>query len=195
MHRRTVVTSSRDADTLLRYAAYSGPAGAVVAMTAILAATWRSTTFSWAGSALSDLGTAPGTALLFNGGLVAGGAVGIAYALALRRSSSAVAGGYALSVVSMILVGVFPAGTPLHFPVAVAFFLLATATVSVDGWSRRATTAGRLGLALAVSHLLGWVVWLLGVRPGPGLALPELGGIVMFGGWIVFLAPPVQRAG
>jgi len=189
------VTNSRVADTLTRYAAHAGPAGALVAITAILAATWRSATFSWAGSALSDLGTASGTALLFNGGLVAGGAVGIAYALALRRSSIAVASSYALSIVSMSLVGVFPAGTPLHFPVAVAFFLLATATVSVDGWLRRATTAGRLGLALAVSHLLGWLVWLLGIRPGPGLALPELGGIVMFGGWVVFLAPPVQSGG
>ncbi|WP_256544784.1 DUF998 domain-containing protein [Halobellus inordinatus] len=189
------MTNSRVADTLMRYAAHAGPAGALVAITAILAATWRSATFSWAGSALSDLGTASGTALLFNGGLVAGGAVGIAYALALRRSSIAVASSYVLSIVSMVLVGVFPAGTPLHFPVAVAFFLLATATVSVDGWLRRATTAGRLGLALAVGHLLGWLVWLLGIRPGPGLALPELGGVVMFGGWVVFLAPPVRRGG
>ncbi|RLM94704.1 hypothetical protein D3D02_01570 [Halobellus sp. Atlit-38R] len=67
--------------------------------------------------------------------------------------------------------------------------------MSVDGWLRRATTAGRLGLALAVSHLLGWLVWLLGIRPGPGLALPELGGVVMFGGWVVFLAPPVRSGG
>ncbi|MGQ4555968.1 DUF998 domain-containing protein [Halobellus sp. GM3] len=175
----------------MREARHAGPAGAVVAAGAVFAATLRSSTFSWTDSALSDLGVAPETALLFNGGLVAGGIVGGAYALALREDDPTVAVGYLLSIAAMALVGIFPAGTAPHFPVAVAFFVLATATVTADGWRRRETASGRLALALAGLHFLGWIAWFGGVRPGPGLALPELGGVVMFGAWIIALAPPV----
>jgi len=171
----------------------AGPAGAVVAVAGICAAALRSPTFSLTHSALSDLGAAPGTAALFNGGLLAGAVVGAAYVLALRRHSTVVAVGYALSLLAMALVGVFPSGTAPHFPVAVAFFLLATATVAVDGWRRRATPTGRLSLALVAAHVSGWLAWLGGVRPGPGLALPELGGVVMFGVWVALLAPPIAE--
>mgnify|MGYP000294846247 CR=1 FL=1 len=174
-----------------RLAGAAGPFGAILAVVSIFAATLLSSTFSWSESALSDLGVAadPLVVLLFNGGLVAGGIVGIGYALALGRHSTGVAVAYALSVLAMILVGLFPAGTAPHLPVAVAFFLLATATVALDGWHRRSSTAGRVALALAAGHLLGWATWGVGLRPGPGLALPELGGVAMFGGWILFLAP------
>jgi len=172
----------------------AGPIGAVFTSAAIFAATVLSPTFSWTDSALSDLGVAadPLVALLFNGGLVAGGFVGVAFAFALRRHSRALAATYALSLLSMTLVGVFPAGTGPHFPVAVTFFVLATATVTLDGWRRRATTTGRFGLLLAAGHLAGWILWASGIRLGDGLALPELGGVVMFGAWLLAFAPPSQ---
>lgn len=173
---------------------HAGPIGAVFTSAAIFAATLRSPTFSWTYSALSDLGVAadPVVALLFNGGLVAGGFIGIAFALALRQHSLTLAVAYILSLLAMTLVGVFPSGTPPHFPVAVAFFLLATTTVVLDGWRRRASRTGQMGIALAVAHLAGWLLWMNGFRPGDGLALPELGGVVMFGAWLLWLAPPSQ---
>ncbi|MFC6872970.1 DUF998 domain-containing protein [Halobellus marinus] len=170
----------------------AGPAGAAVALGGVAAAIVRSPTFSWTTSALSDLGTAAETALLFNGGLVAGGVIALGYAAALRRQSISVAVGYALSIAAMIFVGVFPSGTAPHFPVAVAFFLFSTATVALDGWQRRTVLVGRLAIAGAAVHLLGWVLWGVGIRPGPGLALPELGGVALFAGWVLFFAPPVS---
>jgi len=189
-------SSSRpSADALARLARFSGPLGAVLTVGAILAAIALSPDFSWTGGALSDLGVAadPLVRLLFNGGLIGGAVVAVAFGRALRRDSTAVAAGYVLAIVAMALVGVFPAGTPLHFPVAVAFFLLATATVTLDGWRRRGTLPGRVALALAAGHVLGWLLWGAGVRPGPGLALPEVGGVAMFGLWVVALAPPIAR--
>ncbi|WP_336022354.1 DUF998 domain-containing protein [Halobellus salinisoli] len=173
----------------------AGPVGAIFTSSAILAATLLSPTFSWTESALSNLGVAaePFVALLFNGGLVAGAVIGLAYALALRPYSRTLAVGYVLSLLAMALVGVFPAGTDPHIPVAMAFFLLATATVTLDGWRRRTSTTGRAGLALAVVHLAGWILWSAGIRPGSGLALPELGGVVMFGAWLLVLAPPSRQ--
>ena len=172
----------------------AGPAGAVFTSSTILAATFLSPTFSWTESALSDLGVAadPLVALLFNGGLVGGAAVGLAYALALRPHSSPLGVGYALSLLAMALVGVFPAGTEPHFPAAIAFFLLAPATVTFDGWRRRASPTGRVSLLLAAGHVAGWILWSYGIRPGDGFALPELGGVVMFGAWLLVLAPPSQ---
>ncbi|WP_049985449.1 DUF998 domain-containing protein [Halobellus rufus] len=181
-------------DTTSPAARLAGPVGAIFTSSAILTATLLSPAFTWTDSALSDLGVAadPLVALLFNGGLVVGAAIGLAYALALRPHSSALAIGYALSVLAMGLVGVFPAGTDPHFPVAIAFFLLATATVTCDGWRRRASATGRASLVLAAAHVVGWTLWSYGVRPGDGFALPELGGVVMFGAWLLALAPPSQ---
>ncbi|MFA1610707.1 DUF998 domain-containing protein [Halobellus rubicundus] len=193
-HSRTDFSSSQRAE---RAARLSGPLGAVLTVGAIAAAIALSPEFSWTASALSDLGVAadPTVRLLFNGGLIAGGVVAVAYGRALGRHSTAVAVGYVLAIVAMALVGAFPSDTPLHFPVAVAFFLLATATVVIDGWRRRTTAAGRVALALAAGHALGWLLWGFEVRPGPGLALPELGGVVMFGLWVLALAPPVRGPG
>ena len=181
-------------DTTSSVARLAGPAGALFTSSAILAATLLSPTFTWADSALSDLGVAgdPLVALLFNGGLVVGAVVGLAYVLALRPHSNALAVGHAFSVLAMGLVGVFPAGTDPHFPVAVAFFLCATATVAFDGLRRRTSRTGRIGIALAAGHVVGWILWSNGIRPGDGLALPELGGVVMFGAWLLALAPPSQ---
>ncbi|WP_144901318.1 DUF998 domain-containing protein [Halobellus captivus] len=182
------------ADNVPAVARLAGPIGAAFTSASILAAALLSPTFSWTQSALSDLGAAsdPLVSLLFNGGLIAGGLVGAAYALALRPHSTVLAVGYVFSILAMALVGVFPAGTGPHMPVAIAFFLLATATVTLDGWRRRASTTGRVGLALAGGHIAGWLLWSAGIRPGPGLALPELGGVVMFGAWLLALSPPSQ---
>lgn len=86
----------------------------------ILAATPLSPAFSWTGSALSDLGVAPETAAVFNGGL---------------------------------------------------------------------PRAGAGALCCTGGHLAGWALRVGGVRPGPGLTLPELWGALLFRSWVVALSP------
>ena len=96
-----------------------GTGGATVAVTlvAIFVATLVSPAFSWTGNALSNLGvtqTAAGTGLtvvLFNGGLILGGLLGVGFAVALWRGAVSLAGrvtafSFGLTVVFMGLVGV-----------------------------------------------------------------------------------------
>ena len=167
----------------------AGAAGSAVALGGILLATAVSPTFSWSESALSDLGVAAPTALLFNGGLVLGGLLALGYAGALRRSARPVAVVYALCACSLVGVGAFPSDTAAHVPVAVAFFVLLAATLALDGVRRRATTTGRASLLLAAVSVAAWPLWFL-ADIGPGVAVPELLGALSLATWVVALAPP-----
>lgn len=171
----------------------TGFAAPFVTLAAILVATVVSPTFSWADSALSDLGVTAATALLFNGGLVVGGLLALPYAFVLWDAdpeplSRTAAVNFALTAVSMGLVGVFVSGHPLHVPVAVAFFLFLTLTMTFDGVARRETTTGNVALRQAGIHVVVWVGWILGYVPG-GLAIPEIVGAAMFAVWVLLLSP------
>ncbi|QLG27537.1 DUF998 domain-containing protein [Halorarum halophilum] len=174
-------------------AAAVGAAAGVGTVLAIVGATALAPWFSWSANALSDLGVAGGTAPLFNGALICGGLLALPYAWALHREgdgqSPVPAVTFALAMLSMAGVGAFPAGTPLHFPMALAFYLLLTVTLVADGVRRRQSPTGRAALVAAAVHVLGWAAWLAGVRPGPGLALPELLGALLFVGWAVAGSP------
>jgi hypothetical membrane protein len=170
-----------------------------VTLGCIVAATLLAPWFSWTGDALSTLGVRRGTALLFNGGLVAGSLLALPFAGALWRSARTVgervaAVGFALAAATMGLVGVFPASHPFHVPAAVGFYALSTATFVADGAARRGTAAGATALGLAVVHATTWVAWGAGVRPGPGLALPEIvgAGLLALWVWVVSPAAPVR---
>lgn len=165
-------------------------------MGAILLAVSLSPTFTWAGNALSDLGTAgAANPWLFNGGLIAGALIGLPFAVTvwrvagngLERLASTL---YALSVVLMGLVGVFPSPHPLHFPVALGFFLLLTATLTTAGIGAILDGVRPRGVGFVTAglvHLATWYAWIEGIRVGPGLAIPEFVGSILFFGWIVWL--------
>lgn len=180
------------------------PAAAGVAVTVggILAATAVSPTFDWATGALSDLGARPPTALLFNGALVVGPALGLPYALTLAaaaggRAEGVRAGALLLALVSTVGVGLFPSGTALHAPAAIGFFACATATLLADALARAGTLAGRLALAGGLAVPAAWPAWALVVGPAagvtdPGIAIPELVGLAAFVAWVVGLPPGVS---
>ncbi|EJN60135.1 DUF998 domain-containing protein [Halogranum rubrum] len=177
--------------SLARLSGYLAP---VVTLGGILLAVVVSPSFSWSESALSDLGVAASTALLFNGGLVVGGLLGLPYAYALWHDGPGGVGrltplSFALAVTAMGLVGVFVSGTPLHFPVALSFYLLVSTTLVLDGLTRRSTPEGRVSALLGVGHVVGWTIWVTGVRFGTGLAVPETVGAVVFATWVLGLSP------
>lgn len=175
----------------------SGYAAPVVTLGAILLATVVSETFVWTDSALSDLGVAPETALLFNGGLLAGGVLALPYTYALWVAGRGLLGrltavSFAAAATTMGLVGVFVSGHPLHLPVALSFYLLVSVTLVLDGLARRVgreRREGRLAALVGVAHLLGWAVWVGGVRFGTGLAVPETVGAVVFAAWVLWVSP------
>lgn len=178
-----------------RVAARAGVIGPLVTFLTTFAATVASPTFRWSVSALSDLG-APGAAnpWLFNYGLVVGMALTLPFAWALwtaaahplQRLGTAAT---AATIVLLGLVGVFPAGTDLHLPVAVAFFVGVSLTTWIHGTGTVLAGKARRGLLaiwLGIVHLLVWAGWAaLGVG---GIAVPEMAGAVLFYGWVVLEA-------
>lgn len=186
-----------------RVAAVSGAGASFVSAAGIALAVALAPWFSLAGNALSDLGVADATpvAAAFNWGLILAGVVGLPYAWALWSASDDLAGRVVAAVFAVALlllagVGVFPSDSSLHFPVALGFYLAVTVVFAADGLRRRATTAGRVALAFAAVHVGQWWLYVAGVRVGPGLAIPELVGAGLFVAWVLALSPvaPVAAA-
>lgn len=187
-----------DGQTALRG---SGAVSVAVTLSAILLATLLSPSFTWTGNALSNLGVVTtdagtsATVLLFNGGLIAGGVLGLAFAAALARSDPTLPGRttsalYGLTATAMALIGAFPQSHSLHVTVALGFFLASAVTMVTDGllsvrrgWWRR----GVAGLGLGTASVVGWVVW-AGTGPveRPGLAMPELAGALALAAWTLY---------
>ncbi|MFC7137423.1 DUF998 domain-containing protein [Halobaculum litoreum] len=179
-----------------RVAAVSGAGASVVSLGGIAAAVALAPWFSVTGNALSDLGVADAAAVAaaFNWGLILAGLVGLPYAWALWTAGDDVGGRllaveFAAAMLLMAGVGVFPSDSPLHFPVALGFYLAVTVVFVTDGLRRRRATAGRVGLAFAVGHLGQWWLYVAGVRLGPGLAIPELVGAGLLIAWVLAVSP------
>lgn len=178
--------------------AAAGIGAAIVTLGGVLAATVVSPSFSWTRDALSDLGVTPGVAVLFNGSLVAGGALALPFAWHLRASASDrlrrwAATVLAASFVLMAGVGAVPAGRPLHLPLAVGSFGAFTVAFLLDGAGALRAGQRRWGVAsvgLAAGHVAAWVVWgVAGPAAGvTGLALPETAGALALAGWTVATA-------
>ena len=178
--------------TVERVAVRAGVVGPPVGFAATLAATFLSPTFRWTADALSDLGAATAAnPWLFNWGLVASALVTLPFAWALWAAAAhplqrlgTVA--FLASTLGLGLVGVFPVGSDLHGPVAIAYFAFLTVTLWVHGTG--SVLAGRLrtGLAaiwLGIGHVLFWIGW---IAAGPGgIAIPEIVGSVALYAWIL----------
>lgn len=190
-------------DRLRRSTPGIGVGAVVVTLGTMGLAILASPAFRWTRNALSNLGDAgdpAGTALtavLFNGGLIVGGLLGVGFAVGLALQSdhpvsTAGAGAFALSMLSMAGVGVFPQDGPFHFQVAVGFYLLfsiAAGTYGVGEVLDGQTRAGTVSAALAVGNLLVWIGWLsTGGLTRPGLAIPEIIGAVLVAAWTVLTA-------
>ena len=104
----------------------------------------------------------------------------------------AVAGLLAVTLVTMGAIGLFPQGSPLHVPAAVAFYLLVTATIWADAVVVGGTEEGLRGAVatwLGAANVAVWVVWAAtGPVRRPGLALPEIVGALVFAVWILSTA-------
>lgn len=191
---------------LRRATTYAGVAGGVVAFGAIAVAVALAPWFSLTGDALSDLGRPSArSAPVFNGGLVAAGALGAAFVARLaaaergrvRRVGQVVLLGAMAALASIGLVPVdHPSG--LHTPVSVAFFVTLTYGVALDGTASVLVGRRRVGLVfvwLAFANATGWLVYTLVAAGGstPGVALPELVGAAALAAWVVVKTRRLRR--
>jgi hypothetical membrane protein len=189
-----------------RYGALAGVVSVLLTTGAIGGAIVASAAFTVTGNALSDLGqpgnpaATPLTTLLFDGGLVLGGVVGLPFAAALWRAGRhplerASAVPFAVVLVGMAGVGLFPAGRPLHVPAALTLYLGSMAAMSVDGVGAAVAGATRRAvgtLGLVAIHVAGWWWWAAGGAVlRPGLAIPELLGAGVFSVWVLVTARPL----
>lgn len=185
---RTRIRQSASYSGLLAVLATFGGMG--LAMTLSPGYDVRVNALSNLGVSSTDVGTIT-TAVLFNGGLLCGGVFGLVFAGFLFVTASglldrAVSLSLALTVASMALVGVFPQGHQFHYPAAATFYLLITATLSLDAvslLSRRQIAAGTVVAAAGSGNILTWVAWSRAGQPY-SLAIPELIGATIFACWI-----------
>lgn len=181
-----------------RAGGWAGYLAPTLTLGAILLGTLLSPTFTWADSALSNLGAMGAqTAWLFNGGLMLGSLVAVPFLVVFYRVSEHLLQRIgvlllSLALVGLFLVGVFPMGTTYHFPAALSFYLFTTLALWLHGSGSVLAGAPRRGLLsiwLGITNIMTWLVWVAG---GPltrgGLAIPEFIGACVFAVWMVLSA-------
>jgi hypothetical membrane protein len=174
---------------------WSGFAAAIVGVGTVLLATLLAPWFSWNGDALSDLGDpARATAPSFNAGVFLAGFLGFVFVVRLwievegsnwvRRLALVVLG---TSFASLGLVGVFPVGSDLHFPVAVGYFVALTGGLWLYGSADALEGATKRGVAtiwLGIASVSGWGV-VAAIPSTSGIAIPEAVSTIALAGWAV----------
>lgn len=198
-----------------RIATACGIAAPTVALGAVVLSTLIAApeTFTWRGRALSDMGRyGTRTVLLFNGGLIVGGLLGLPFGWLLwttARSGLERVGVGLLWAATVGLAGVgvffighdeFYLGTDLHVAAAATFFVLAPIAQWTYGSARILAGDRRLGLVsiwLGIVHPLAWLGWILSrvgaEDPWAWFAVPEFVAALAFGVWIVLLARDRNR--
>ncbi|GGN87747.1 DUF998 domain-containing protein [Haloarcula pellucida] len=182
---------------------WAGVASVLLTNVATVGATVASPSFEWTGNALSDLGqpgtpvATPVTTLLFDGGLVLGGLVGLGFAYTLWTAGENVVERlavlpFAVALVGMAGVGVFPSSQPLHAPAAVTLYLasmVAMAVYAVGNAVASALRRGAVTLGLVCAHVGVWWWWASGGSVArDGLAIPEIVGAFLFSAWVLWTA-------
>lgn len=177
-----------------RLSALSGLLAVAVAICGILAAVSLAPWFDWSTNALSHLGVADWPERqLFNGTMLLTGLFGLGFLPAARGTMRATAHRVAqvpmiVAVVCVAGVGLFPAGHPFHFPLAITAyvgFIAGPISYGIGDHVLGAVRRGALTVASGVVHLGLWVAWGLWFRETlPGLAVPEFVGAVLFTGWV-----------
>ena len=159
--------------------------------------------FSWMDNALSDLGIVSGVAsVLFNSGLIIGGALCIVFAIGLfvflreRTVGKLGAFVFVLASASLLLIGIFPENVPpAHYIVSVMFFTLLPISLLISvaalGLMHR-TRMAVFTLMVAVTAATPWVLYFT-VHYAPNVAVPDV--ISAFAGsmWAMVLSGKMLR--
>ena len=184
----------QDGEKWLKLAGVCGVIAPLVALSCVFLAVASWPAFSWNGNALSDMGTIQGiTKLLFNNGLVLGGAFALVFAsgfvpfLKQGRLGLAASAIFALDTLALVAIGVFPGDVkPLHYYSSVAFFVLfpiAGFLITAALLRGRRKKLALFTLAAAAAAAAVWMIhWT--IHPfGSGVAIPEIAAALCAGAW------------
>lgn len=189
-----------DCNRLRRVVPWIGLLAVVVTVGSIGLGIALSPAFDPTGNALSNLGVVDHpagtttTALVFNGGLMIGGVLGAAFGVSVATLVSHPVqrvGGvvFAVALLSMGAVGVFPQNHPYHFEVAAGFYLLfsvAALVYAVGQFLAGDRPSAGLTAGAGVGNLAVWFGWgATGSVARPGLAVPELLGAALVVLWVL----------
>lgn len=143
-----------------RTAGLCGIVGPVIAVIFIGASISIHPWFSFADNALSDLGAIGTThSYVFNIGLILTGIFGLVFAIGLirfleRRLGQIGAAIFGAGTFSLILIGIFPEGMSLHYPVSIGFFALAALGILIEGIDQLRNPSSRPWGVLIICILL-----------------------------------------
>ncbi|HLE74427.1 MAG TPA: DUF998 domain-containing protein [Candidatus Bathyarchaeia archaeon] len=187
----------------LRISGICGFLAPVFAFALIFSAIASYSQFSWVDNALSDLGVVAGvTAVLFNSGLLIGGALCFIFATGLsvflKERTVGRIGAFVLVLTSLALfaIGVFPENVrPAHYFVSVMFFVLLPISMLIIAgtfWLTRQVRMAVFTLLVAVAAAAPWVLY-FSIHYVSGVAVPE--AVSAFAGsvWAVVLSGKMLR--
>ncbi len=168
---------------------YAGILSPLIAFVSIFLAISTHPRFSFQNNAISDLGRAglEGNYIL-NYGLILSGLFGLVFAYKLVKSQERVLGKigsfiFAAGIFSLFLIGVFPEGTPPHFPVSLGFFLLSSFGMLLKGIDDLREKK-EFGIFTIILFSAGWILAILAMKTFKGVAIPELIGGIAISIWI-----------
>ncbi len=165
----------------------SGISGWVVILVAIIQNPW----FVFTEHAFSDLGgRLAENVWVFNYGMMCTGLMVVLYGVyqtsIVKKTSGKI--GSALSILSgilLFLIGAYPTGTALHFPVSVGFFGMTDLAIGVWGLELLGGENDRIGRTLLIMSFVGPV--LAALIDWPSTATVEAFGILMMNIWVVLM--------
>jgi hypothetical membrane protein len=173
-----------------------GLACPVVGFTSILLAVWLSPWFDWKGNALSDLGVGNASAV-FNIGLMACGALYVAFALGLLsaiKGRLGMIGCWLMFVDGLFLIGVgaFPESCgAVHYYFSVLFFIFIPISLwTMGAWLFTVKDERRLAYFTVLMGVLSAVVWAM---PHDGVAIPEAASSLAASAWIWTLSVKILK--
>lgn len=170
-----------------------GIASPLVALICIMLALFSYPNFSWSANALSDLGVGGGSALSFNSGLIAAGALSAVFGIGLfllfeRKIGKVGAFLFILDCLSLAGIGLFPENVrPMHMYFSVAFFVLLPLSLllmvgTLVLMKQKDMAAFTLLMAIVAAGV--WV-YQFTIGFGTGVAIPEFISALAASAWSV----------
>ena len=166
---------------------YAGILAPIVALGSIILAILTHPWFSFSENAISDLGAIDVEKnYILNYGLVISGILATIYSIGLygeQRSDLGRFGSLLFLIASLFLtmIGVFPEGTPLHFPISVSFFILMYVSILLIGIS---TYDSEFIFFTLLIFLFGVEGSLISLLEYGSVGIAELISIITFTIWI-----------